>query len=73
VTESSSVRSGNVGGQDIAPLFPPSVQGMQNFRHEEGGVKPSPVEKQMQSPFRFQNPQSVGKKKIVICQGKLYT
>ena len=73
MTESSSVRSGNVGGQDTCPLFPPSVQGMQSLKHEEGGVKPLPVEKQMQSPSRFQYPQSVGKQTIVICHGKRYT
>jgi hypothetical protein len=73
MTESNSVRCGNIRGQDTCPLFPPSVLGMQSLRHEEGGVKPSSVEKQMQSPFRFQYPQSVGKQTIVICQGKRYT
>jgi hypothetical protein len=46
---------------------------MQSLGLEEGGVKQRPVEKQMQSPFRFQYPQSVGKQTIVICQGKRYT
>jgi hypothetical protein len=62
-----------LGGPDTCPLFPPSVQGMQSLRHGQGGVKPRPVEKQMQSPFRFQYPQPVGKQTIVICQGKRYT
>jgi hypothetical protein len=43
---------------------------MQNLGHEEGGLKPRRVEKQMQSPFCFQYPQSAGKQAIVICQGK---
>jgi hypothetical protein len=57
----------------LAHFFHLSVRDMQSFRHEEGGVKSRPVEKQMQSPFRFQYPQSVGKQTIVICQGKRYT